>query len=202
MKCIRILALWLFLLAPQAMAGVLLEGQLNGVSLRLEMGLDRSRVLATAGGIRHLVDLSKKHVYRSDGNGTHRHQAGGMDDGASALAYRLNDWSEGPPVAGHGSRYNVLQIGEKICGEVLSSSWMQPFMGEIQFAIELIQRVDERLRPVLRDECGKIPFTAFAGNGWPLFAGWHDETVFRADVLRFDYRADARQFELPRRFTQ
>lgn len=194
---IRIVTLMLLAMVNPVKAGVLLEGELNGVPLRVEMGLDRSRVLASVGGIAHLVDLEHNHVYRTESSGILRVRAGGLDDGASTLPYRLSDWSEGPPVAGHGSRYNVLQIDETICGEVLASGWMAEFMREVQRSIELVQRVDRRLRPVNRKDCGAIPFNAFATNGWPLLAGWKDETVFRADTLRFDHRAAADKFNLP-----
>lgn len=191
------LALALILFGLPLHAGVLFKGQLNGVPLTLEMGVDRTRVLATVEQSTHLVDLVNNHVYRTDAAGTRRFRAGGMDDGGSTLPYRLSDWSEGPPVAGHGSRYNVLQIDETICGEVLASRWMSDFMREIQQSIELIQRVDQRLQPIPRESCGAVPFLAFTRNGWPLMVGWKDVTVFQADVLKFDYRAEANRFDLP-----
>lgn len=200
--CATLIALIGLFDGSPAKSGVLLVGELNGVPLKMEMGLDRSRVLATAGEVVHLIDLEKNHVYRTDAQGTVRHRAGGLDDGASTLAYSLSDWSAGPPVAGHGSRYNVLQVGEEICGEVLASAWMSEFMGEITRSLELVQRVDQRLRPISRDTCGAIPLEAFTSNGWPLMAGWKDETVFHTQTLRFDYRLDAKHFILPQNWVE
>ncbi len=54
-------------------------------------------------------------------------------------------------------------------------------------AIELVQRVDPRVRPKARGVCGTIPFDVYAENGFPLMAGWKDATIFKTDEVSFDH---------------
>ena len=173
---------------------------MEGVPLRFEMGHDRTRVSASVGGARRLIDLERDHVYFLDGGRARRVRAGLHDDGATALPYRLAEWGAGPLVAGHGSRYNVLRVGETICGEVLASAWMLEFLGPVLRSVELMQRLETSLRPRPRGDCGAIPFDAYAENGWPLMAGWKDSTPFLSTTVRFDHVADPALFALPREF--
>jgi hypothetical protein len=180
----------------EARAGMLVEGLFNGHPIRLETGSDRNLVLVSLGGSRHLVDVERRHVYPMT-SGVAMIRAGGLDNGAALLPYSLRKWSAGPQVAGHASTYNVLQVGERICGEVLASSWMTPFIEPISRSLELMQRVEPALRPVDRAECGAIPFDVYARNGWPLMAGWSDEAAFLTETVRFDHYPDDTIFQRP-----
>ncbi|MEZ5847340.1 MAG: hypothetical protein R3C70_11390 [Geminicoccaceae bacterium] len=206
MSCCRKRSAWLAVLllvpilastAANALAGTLVEGAIEGVPVRFEMGSDRARVLANIAGKRHLIDLDHDHVFELDRAVPLRIRAGLHDDGATIAPYRLTEWSPGPPVGGHGSHYNVLQLDELICGEVLASRWMLEFLGPVIRSVELMQRLVPEIRPRPRGECGAIPFSAYATNGWPLMAGWKDATVVMTDNVRFDHKTAATMFELP-----
>lgn len=166
MKCC-VLALLVAWSAPAA-GGVLLEGELNGVPLRVELGPDPHRALLTVDGAPRLMTL--------DGH-----------DLRPPAEYRLSRWSSGPPIAGYGTDYHVLTLDATICGEVLAASWMKPFLQPAVEAITRMQQADSRLVPVDRPDCGAIPFASFATNGFPLMAGWRDAPVFVTTKLRFDY---------------
>ena len=189
------LALVLFASLGEARAGMLVEGIFNGVPIRAETGSDRNLVLVSVNGSRHLVDVERRHVY--PGTGGAMIHAGALDNGAPILAYSLRKWSAGPQVAGHASTYHVLQVGERICGEVLASSWMAPFIEPITRSLELMQRIEPGLEPVDRAECGRIPFAVYARNGWPLMAGWADEAAFLTETVRFDHYPDDTLFQRP-----
>jgi hypothetical protein len=134
---------------------MLVEGLFNGHPIRLETGSDRNLVLVSLGSSRHLVDVERRQVYPMTS------VAAMIRAGSSTTAPRCcptaAQWSAGPQVAGHASTYHVLQVGERICGEVLASSWMTPFIEPITRSLELMQRVEPGLRPVDRAECGAIP---------------------------------------------
>ena len=179
-------------------AGVLMEGFIEGVPVRFEMGHDRTRVRAQINNTAHLIDLSRDHIYILGDTLARREDVGRLGEVTSALPYELAEWSPGPPVAGHGSRYNVLQLGERICGEVLASRWMLEFLEPIVRSVEIMQKLVRSIRPRPRGQCGAIPFTAYARNGWPLMVGWKDATTFLTTTMRFDHKADPSLFALPR----
>ena len=196
LRLVACLALALLAAPLEARAGMLVEGLFNGLPIRAETGTDRNLVLVSVNGTRHLVDVERQHVY-SLGSGAPMIRAGGLDNGAPMLAYSLRKWSAGPQVAGHASTYHVLQVGERICGEVLASAWMAPFIEPITRSLELMQRIEPGLRPVDRAECGAIPFAVYARNGWPLMAGWADEAAFLTKTVRFDHYPDDAIFTRP-----
>jgi hypothetical protein len=179
-----------------ARAGMLVEGLFNGHPIRAETGTDRNLVLVSLSDSRHLVDVERQQVFPL-GDGGAMIRAGALDDGAPLLPYSLRQWSAGPQVAGHASTYHVLQVGERICGEVLASAWMTPFIEPIIRSLELMQRVAPALQPKERAECGAIPFTVYARNGWPLMAGWVDEAAFLTETVRFDHYPDDAIFQRP-----
>lgn len=197
MRLLACLACLVLLTTGNAWAGILVEGLINGQQLRAETGTNRSLVLVSVGGIRHLVDVDSQYIYPMDGAGGAPIQAAVADDIGSLLPYTLRKWSAGPQVAGHASTYNVLQVDEQICGEVLASAWMTRFIEPIIRSLELMQRVDPSLRPVDRENCGVIPFTVYARNGWPLMAGWVDEATFLTQTVRFDHHPDDAIFQKP-----
>jgi hypothetical protein len=183
--------------AGTASAGILLEADHAGQPLRLELGQDQTRVLATVAGSHYLVDVARGDVYALGSVPPRRLRAGAMPDPAPTPRFALERWSEGPVVAGNGSTYNVLIIDERICGEVLVSPWMAPFTDPLVRSIELLQRVDQRLAAPAREPCGRIGFGVYASNGFPLLAGFKDEPVFKVTQLRFDHRPLESLFVLP-----
>jgi hypothetical protein len=155
------------LLAAPAMAGILVEGELEGEPVRVELGELRDRALVTLGAERRLVQL--------------------VEPPAPPPGFRLAAWSGGPVVAGYGTTYNVLTRDAAICAEVLSAPWMAPFLRPAVAALALLQVSEPRLAPIPRDGCGPLPFTLLAGNGWPLFAGWKDAPLFATTRLSFSH---------------
>jgi hypothetical protein len=195
LACLALLAL--LVTGGAARAGMLVEALFNGQPVRAETGSDRNLVLVSVGGSRHLVDVERQYVYPLSGSDGQPIRAALLDDGSRMLPYDLRKWSPGPQVAGHASTYHVLQVGERICGEVLASAWMTPYIEPIIRSLELMQRIDPELRPVERDSCGAIPFTVYARNGWPLMAGWVDEAAFLTQTVRFDHHPDDAIFKTP-----
>ena len=166
------LALLTGLAAGPAWAGILVEGTLEGLPVRVELGaVVTDKAVVTVAGERRLVNLAKPR--------------------SPAEPYRLTRWSNGPPVAGYGSNYNVLTLDGTICGEVLAAPWMEPFLMPAVQALALVQASDPRLAPKQREGCGAIPFATFAYNGFPLMAGWRDEPVFVTSSIRFDHPTPA-----------
>jgi hypothetical protein len=196
LACLTLAVLASLVAVGEARAGMLVEGLFNGHPIRLETGSDRNLVLVSLGSSRHLVDVERRQVYPMT-SGAAMIRAGSLDNGAPLLPYSLRKWSAGPQVAGHASTYHVLQVGERICGEVLASSWMTPFIEPITRSLELMQRVEPDLHPVDRAECGAIPFDVYARNGWPLMAGWSDEAAFLTETVRFDHYPDDTIFQRP-----
>lgn len=167
------LALAMLLASPASEAGILVEGRLQGQEVRVELGaVVKDKAVVTVDGERRVVDLSRPAPVAAD-------------------PYRLTRWSNGPPVAGYGSSYNVLTLDATICGEVLSAPWMEEFLAPAVLALALVQQEDPRLAAKKRDGCGTIPFATFAYNGFPLMAGWRDEPVFVTERIRFDHPTPA-----------
>jgi hypothetical protein len=190
------------LLPAAAGAGILMDGSLQGVPVRAELGRDPTKVLVTVAGTKRLIDLAASEIYLLGDGKPRRMSASLGDDGRPILPYDLRQWSNGPPVAGQGSFYNVLQVDGRVCGEVLSSRWMSGFVGPIVQAMAIVQQVDKRVRPKLREGCGAIPFDIFAINGWPLMAGWKDDTTFLTTRIRFDYPPPEALLEPPAEFVE
>ena len=159
------------LVAAPAMAGILVEGELEGRPVRIELGELPDRALVTLAGERRLLVLA--------------------EPPAPPPGFRLAPWSAGPVVAGYGSTYNVLTRDAAICAEVLSAPWMTPFLRPAVAALALLQAREPGLAAVPRDGCGPLPFALLAGNGWPLFAGWKDAPLFATTRLSFAHPTPA-----------
>jgi len=179
--------LLLIALAPPLRAGTLLLARLENLPLRIELADDGRRAIGEVEGRRYLLELERGEIFRLDGDRGRRRLAASADDGATLDGYRLESWSPGPAVAGYGSVYNVLQRGETICAEVLSSRWMKRFAEPLVRAVALLQRVERNLRPRDRKGCGRVAFETYARNGWPLFVGYRDAPIFVTERLRFGY---------------
>ena len=151
-------------------------------------------------GARYLVDLGAGDVYRLDATPQQRLRAAAMPDPAPAPpGFALEQWSEGPLVAGNGSTYHVVIIDERICAEVLASPWMGPFTAPLVRAIELLQRIAPQLAPRPHEPCGKVGFAIYAGDGFPLMAAFKGEPLFEVTLLRFDHRPPDVASRCPRR---
>lgn len=175
-----LLALLAGFAAAPAEAGILVEGRMEGQAVRVELGtVVTDKAVVTVDGDRRVVSLSGAAP-------------------AAAEPYRLTRWSNGPPVAGYGSSYNVLTLDEAICGEVLAAPWMEAFLAPAVRALALAQVSDPRLAAKKREGCGAIPFATYAYNGFPLMAGWRDAPVFVTERIRFDHPTPAELQPPPR----
>lgn len=164
-----LLAACLGLSAGTTAAGMLLEAELDGVPIRVEVGADPTRALADVDGASHLLEI------------------GGGSTAPSPQPFVLEQWSDGPLVADYGTTYHVLIGGERICAEVLSSPWMTGFTEPLVRAVERLQATVPTLAPRPQGECGTIGFRSYAADGFPLMAGYRGQPVFRVTRLRFDH---------------
>lgn len=174
------------LLAAPAWAGILVEGRLEGVPLRLEFAGPGEPaepiVRATVAGEPFLVDLAR---------GTVEPRARGAADRPDGRApvglVQLTPLGGGAMVAGHGGAWQVLTEDGRVCGEVLASAWMLRFLEPAVRAVELLEAHDPRLRPRPRHGCSPLAFRHWTRQGWPLLAGGREEAVFVTEGLRFDH---------------
>lgn len=180
----RLIGLLFLLLAAPAQAGVLVEGLYEGTPVRAEVGDDRSQVLLTIAGRARLVDLAAGTIASPDG--------AGKQPAGAALAwnpdFRVDALGGGAMVAGQLGSYRLVTEGPRICGELLVSAWMKPFMEPIAQAIALAQRDEARLAPRPRHGCSPMGFALLTEQGWPLLASGRDATIWRTTDLRFDHR--------------
>jgi hypothetical protein len=115
------------------------------------------------------------------------------DERAVGMLYGLEPWGgRRLSVAGERASYLVLKLGETTCGEVLAASWTQPLIGRLVRAVELLQRLDHRIRPKVRGRCGAVPFSAYAAKGWPLLAGWSDRAIVETSRIDLVHPVAAR----------
>ena len=168
-------------LGGPAVAGTLVELRIEGVPLRLESGADPDRLRARLDGRDYLVDLVQGTVTRTDGRPA---ALAALGERAVGMLYGLEPWGgRRLSIAGERASYLVLKLGETTCGEVLAASWTRPLIGRLVRAVELLQRLDDRIRPRERGRCGAVPFSAYAAKGWPLLAGWSDRAIVETDRI-------------------
>ena len=192
------LALALLLVAFRgASAGTLLEAELGGTPVKVEVGDGSGRALATVADRRYLVDLGAGAVHALDGPTSGRQRPVALSTPVQAPPSSLERWSEGPVVADHGSTYHVLIVGERICAEVLASPWMTGFTEPLVRTLELLQRTEPQLAPEPHGPCPPVGFGVYAGDGFPLLVGYKGEPLFRVTRLRFDHRPPEAAFALP-----
>lgn len=179
--------------APGA-AAVLIEGEIDGQTVRIVADAARARALVRVGGIERLIDLDSNQAYRVESGGPAR-QVEGVPPAAGErpALYRLDRWSHGARVAGHRSHYHVLRVDGRICAEVLVGRWSPAAVASAVQALDLVERLHAGLRRPAGEGCGVIPFRAFAQAGWPLMAGLRDRTAFETHVIRFDYQPEGRE---------
>jgi len=172
------------LTSQAAAAGMLLQAEMAGTSIRLEIGADPNRALAQVAGAGYLLRLDRGEVAELTGR---RLIPAIAPAGGALTSPTLEQWSEGPLVAGYGTTYHVLIRGERICGEVLSSPWMTSFTEPLVRSLELLQAVLPILAPPRQGDCGTVGIRAYAGDGFPLMASYRGDPVFEVTLLRFDH---------------
>lgn len=175
------------LLAGPAQAGILLEGRLEGVPIRLELAgpgePGEARVRATVAGEGRWVDLEQGTVEPAGP------ASAGVEPPATGLV-RLTPLGGGAMIAGHGGSWQILTEDGRVCGEVLAAGWMLRFLEPAVRAVELLQAGDPRLRPRPRHGCSPLGFRHWTSQGWPLLAGGRAEAVFVTERIRFDHARD------------
>ena len=187
----------IFMMSPKSEAGILLEADWQGLSVRAEVASDFEMVRLEVEGRAYLMDGRSGQLYDLGRKKIHVVAGTRTDFGRQVQAFNLRRWSNGPTVAGHRSQYNVLQVDELVCGEVLDSGWMAPFMTTVVVALNAVQSVEPELAPVDRGACGAAAFKVYARNGWPLVVGWRDSEIFRTLNLRFDHHPDTQRMAIP-----
>ncbi len=165
----------LTLFQASAKAGTLVEARLNDAALRIETGDDGGPSRVTLDGKVQTPIAGPSPPY----------------DDATAEGFELREFGPGPIVAGHVSRYMILFQGERICGEILVSPWMAPYLQPAVDAIASLQRTNPGLELRHDPACGVVPFASIATKGWPLLAGSKETQVFTTINLAFGFRPSA-----------
>lgn len=186
-------------------AAMLFEGEAGGEPLRMVADRRAERVLIELGGERSLVDLKAGHVYLGLDQKTPQRVRAYFRPGHDQVAsYRLERFGPGPMVAGHASVYHVLFVGERVCAEILVSSWMAPFVDPAVRALALLDTLKQTEQAAAAagsggnaDACAAIPVATLAAAGWPLLSGKIDRPTFETKAIRFDYRPAADELDLP-----
>lgn len=185
MRLFASLLFGLALVAP-ADAGILIEGRLEGVPVRLELAgpgePGRALVRATVAGEVRLVDIERGTI---EPPGPRPAPAGAHGPGPGVV--RITPLGGGAMIAGHGGAWQLLTEDGRVCGEVLAAAWMLRFLEPAIRALELLEASDPRLGPRARHGCAPIGFRQWTGQGWPLLAGGRAEAVFVTERIRFDH---------------
>ena len=183
-----------FLLAlaatPAAAAALLIEGDLDGKALRILVDDSKSEAEVSLGGSHHRVDLEAGEAQLIESDGTLGKQEIVRDVGGTPLP-EIKPWGPGPMIAGHASVYHVITLGETICGELLISPWMKPFVSPAVEALAILERIkgDHDIKSAtIEGPCGALPFSSYATAGWPLMAGGVDQRLFETKAISFDYQ--------------
>jgi hypothetical protein len=178
---------------PAAAAALLIEGDLDGKTLRILVDTERSQAEVTLGEAHHRVDLdaARAQRVRADGSLGEKETAGAK---AAAPTPDIKPWGPGPMIAGHPSVYHVMTLGDEICGELLISPWMKPFVSPAVEALAILERIkgDHGIKSATLDgPCGRLPFSSYAAAGWPLMAGGMKQRLFTTETISFDYTPSA-----------
>ncbi|MGI9491141.1 MAG: hypothetical protein ACR2QF_01805 [Geminicoccaceae bacterium] len=197
-----------FLLAlvatPVAAAALLIEGDLNGKTLRILVDDTKSEAEVSLGETHHLVDLDAGGAQLIESDGTLGKQEVVREIGRAPMPV-IKPWGPGPMVAGHASVYHVMMMGETICGELLISPWMKPFVSPAVEALAILERIkgDHDIKSATIDgPCGELPFSSYAAAGWPLMAGGVEHSLFETKTISFDYQPSEQELTRGGRDTQ
>lgn len=176
------------LATPTARGALLIEGEFAGETLRILVDTAGARADVRIGEVRHWVDLAAKEAHRVEADGTVSVEELALSERSPAP--EIKPWGPGPTIAGHPSVYHVMTLGDEICGELLVSPWMKPFVDPAVQALAILERVksDVGVKSTgLDGVCGELPFSSFALAGWPLMAGGIDQPIFKTATISFDY---------------
>jgi|GEM_PF-1942820 len=176
------------LATPPARSALLIEGNFDGKALRIVVDVAKSRAEVTLDDDHHRVDLASNTAQRVAADGTV--EAVEVLADARTPAPEIKPWGPGPTIAGYPSVYHVMTLGEEICGELLISPWMKPFVDPAVQALAILERVKGEVgvkSTGLDGACGTLPFSSFATLGWPLMAGGIEQPVFTTEKISFDY---------------
>lgn len=176
-------------LTPSPAAGALLiEGVFAGKTLRILVDREAAEAEVTFSGRRHFLDLDSGKVHRIETDGTLRPEE--LVATEATPRPDIQAWGPGPTIAGHASVYHVMRLDEEICGELLISPWMKPFVDPAIEALSILERIEGEgdIRETgLDGACGDLPFSSYALTGWPLMAGSIDTPIFKTEAISFDY---------------
>ncbi|MGH1480985.1 MAG: hypothetical protein ACRBM6_20010 [Geminicoccales bacterium] len=175
---------------PAAAAALLIEGDLGGKVLRILVDAKRAQADVTLGENRHRINLETEEAQAVLSDGSLGEQEIAEDTGATPIP-SIKPWGPGPMVAGHASVYHVMTLGEEICGELLISPWMKPFVSPAVEALTILERIkgDHDIKSATIDgPCGALPFSSYAVAGWPLMAGGMNQRLFTTETISFDYQ--------------
>jgi hypothetical protein len=176
------------LAVPTATSALLIEGNFAGKTMRILVDTGQAKADVTIGDDRLWVDLAKSEAHRVSADGTMTEEALAASDRHPAP--EIKPWGPGPTIAGHASVYHVMTLGDEICGELLISPWMKPFVDPAVQALTIIERLEDDVDITstgLDGACGSLPFSSYALAGWPLMAGGIDQPIFRTETISFDY---------------
>lgn len=175
------------LAASPASGALLIEGIFSGKALRIVVDEESAAAEVTLGEDRHFLDLAAGKAHRIEADGTV--QAVEMVAREAGPKPKIEPWGPGPSIAGYSSVYHIMQLEGEICGELLISPWMKPFVDPAVEALSILERVEgSGIRPSgLEGACRQLPFSSYAQLGWPLMAGSIDRPIFKTETISFNY---------------
>jgi len=177
--------------APSANGALLIEGHFDGKSLRILVDAEKAQAEVTLGDDHHRIDLAAEEAQRVTADGSIQEEEVMASD--SVATPEIKPWGPGPTIAGHPSVYHVMTLGDEICGELLVSPWMKPFVDPAVQALAILERVkgDVGVKSTgLNGPCGALPFSTYTVTGWPLMAGGIEQPIFKTEKINFDYVPD------------
>ncbi|MEM9626044.1 MAG: hypothetical protein AAGA21_07410 [Pseudomonadota bacterium] len=177
------------LATSEAKSALLIEGVLSGKALRIVVDEETAEADVTLDGRRHYLDLDAGKAHRIEADGSAYPTE--LSAKQPAPEPEIQPWGPGPSIAGHASVYHVMRLDEEICGELLVSTWMKPFVDPAVQVLSMLERIkgDGGIASTgLDGACGKLPFSSYARAGWPLMAGGIDQPIFKTEAISFSYR--------------
>ena len=171
-----------------ARSALLIEGSFDGKALRILVDTAKAQAEVTLGDDHHRVDLASNAAHRVEADGSVEEMEVMAEQGAPQP--EIKPWGPGPTIAGYPSVYHVMTLDEEICGELLVSPWMKPFVDPAVQALAILERVkgESGVKSTgLDGACGALPFSSYAAEGWPLMAGGIEQPVFTTEKISFDY---------------
>lgn len=188
---ILLTALLLALAVKPATAAILMiEGDLEGKPLRILVDAATARAEVTLDAKRHRIDLETEMARSVRQDGTLGDQET-VNHTRSRPAPDIRPWGPGPMIAGHASVYHVIMLDEQICGELLISPWMKPFVSSAVEALTILERIKghhDIKSATIKGPCRDLPFSSYASAGWPLMAGGVNQRLFTTEAISFDYQ--------------